>query len=152
MIGYIYALYDKDENDVIYIGQSVNPANRLKIHNSAIYYYRNDGTDDKYLVKERTYWGQFILAEVEFEEKKELYREEAFWINMFRSWGFPLKNSQLYKTFDFNLAFIKLKLCDDLYKFVLKIHNELSDNGKRKHSLSNTIFHIIREYKKLIEK
>jgi len=71
MIGYIYVLWDKNENDIFYVGASKNPYQRVKDHRTANYYYDEDLNKIKY----DNNINVSVISEIEYEEEKELRRE-----------------------------------------------------------------------------
>lgn len=92
MKGYIYCLWDKNENDIFYIGATVNPKNRLIGHRSSnIEYYINENNNYSSRKKDRNV-NMSIIDEIEFKERKELGAVEDYWIHQFMAWGFTLQN------------------------------------------------------------
>lgn len=89
MIGYIYNLSEK--NDIFYVGCTINPSKRLKIHNYKFRYYESYG-GMCYLKKNFKGVTMDIIEEIEFKEYKELFRLENYWIHQFIAWGFELTN------------------------------------------------------------
>ena len=100
MTGYIYALWNKNEDDVFYIGSSLNPKKRTKEHIAEGKFCH---LNDEYLPKYNTGLNYYILDEIEFENRTDLFIWETYWIDQFRQWGFKLKNKELYLNFHFGL-------------------------------------------------
>lgn len=97
MIGYVYCLYDKDENDIFYVGSSINPRIRLRTHNERRTDYDCMTPEIRFVIKERTTYGAHIMDEIEFTDTDELVRLEIYWIHQLRQWGFNLKNRNYYR-------------------------------------------------------
>lgn len=88
MKGYIYNLMDKD---IFYVGCTINPTERLKNHNLRFKYYETNG-GMCYLKKNFKGVSMEIIEEIEFEDYKELFKLETYWIHQFIAWGFDLIN------------------------------------------------------------
>jgi hypothetical protein len=90
---YIYCLIDPTNNDIRYVGKTVNPKNRFKYHvNPHI-------TDTN---KHKKNWinklkvnnilpEMFILDEIDCYDKEWIIYEE-YWISQMKSWGFNILN------------------------------------------------------------
>lgn len=87
---YIYTLSHPNTNEIRYIGKTVNTAKRYSAH-----------LKDK-AKSYKTYWiksllNQNLLPKLEildeFEDEKECYLAEIYWIDQFKSWGFNLVNT-----------------------------------------------------------
>lgn len=138
MIGYIYALWDKDENDIFYIGASVNIKARLLQHRLYFANHKNCQLS--------------VIADVFFDIKRELFSEEAYWINTFRSWGFDLENKDFYKNFNFNQTTMTIdfrQYDDECFEHVLLMQKKYHGKTKSKPTLPQTVRMIIKEHKKM---
>jgi predicted GIY-YIG superfamily endonuclease/predicted DNA-binding transcriptional regulator AlpA len=86
--GYIYILSYGD--DIFYVGSTMNLAVRLYHHEN------NAKTDDSLLYQYIRNIGKTpsmeCIEEVVFEKVALLRREEKYWIEQFRQWGYKLKN------------------------------------------------------------
>jgi hypothetical protein len=92
MIGYIYTLHGKTENDIFYVGATTNPKKRHYAHRVNFPYYKYDC--DVTLS---------IIEEVSGDDFYLLRRLEAYWMHQFIAWGFALVNYQLSLGFDLRL-------------------------------------------------
>lgn len=99
MIGYIYALYDKDENDIFYIGSSLNPAMRSVYHRTHDVEYIWDEKEDDYVRcrKSDNNFNFLIIDEINFSDRNQLFSMEIYWIHQFATWGFNLRNRMFYR-------------------------------------------------------
>lgn len=101
MIGYVYVLWEKDENNIFYVGATIDPRTRLVAHinSHGEYYLDEDGYYAWRTIKRPM--GMFIIEEVEFETRRTLLKCEDFWIHQFKAWGFPLENV-IYSGYSFS--------------------------------------------------
>lgn len=106
MTGYIYGLYkNNDENDIFYIGATINPSARIIAHRCTFPFYIFNSRIE--LV---------IIEEFEFENKKDLNLLEAYWIQQFVAWGFSLKNYNLHYGKDVRLIKKYIEIENGNYK------------------------------------
>jgi hypothetical protein len=89
MKGYIYSLHTKTEDEVFYVGATVNPNGRVTSHRCRYPYYKFDCRI-----------GISIIEEIEIERWDDLKMHEQYWIQQFVAWGFELQNYNLYYGFD----------------------------------------------------
>lgn len=128
MTGYIYSLDDKDENDIFYIGSSVNTKYRFSIHRNTFGY--NIITD--------------IVEQVDFEYRWQLFDIETYWIDQFRQWGFDLKNRLTYKPFR--------KATNEIIEYIQKIQlKKFPNNILTNKTFDMTLWEIVKEHKELID-
>lgn len=80
MKGYIYTLSYETENNLFYVGSSTNPKSRLQSHRTKFGYNTT----------------MSIVDDVEFINKDDLLRLEIFWNDLFKQWGFNLKNKDCH--------------------------------------------------------
>lgn len=98
MRGYIYALYENNENKIFYIGSTINLKSRLRQHNSSHMDCDPDSPNYKCIIRKRTTFKYIIIDEIDFYFRKDLAKLEIYWIWQFRAWGFILQNGTTYRT------------------------------------------------------
>ena len=96
MIGYIYALYNIETLEVLYVGSSISPKIRLRTHKSDT--KKGGSRLYQFLLESGIEFDLEIKEQIEFSSKSELLKREAFWIKNYRSEGVDLKNTILYAT------------------------------------------------------
>lgn len=82
MIGYIYKIYDNDNNKTYFGSTGMLPEARLKFHKRACKYYmegRGKFVSVYNIIKENNYTLQEV-EKVEYEEKKQLRERERYYI------------------------------------------------------------------------
>lgn len=144
---YVYALWDKNESDVFYIGVTQNPKSRLSDHR------RNAGDWNeafhRYILPIDRQINMKIIEEINYpiENIEELWNAERYWIHKFLLAGHNLINKQLYTS-------IKLKnIPEDVINYILSIHKIIFPNkkGVSQYNQQLVIFQIIREHKEFSE-
>lgn len=130
-VGYIYVLWDKNENDIFYVGSTVNPTSRLAAHKTDNRTY--DDRLNRVNIKERSF-NMSIIDEMEFQEKSELCHLEAYWYHQLIQWGFSLTNGHHTKKIKLN-PFPK-----DVYDLILNYKNEIYPNKPLSNKLLPQIF------------
>jgi len=98
MKGYIYSISELPDNNIIYIGSSIYPDERLQSHKVGARI--GDTPFYKYLSNGNINFCMDIIEEIEIDKKNELLKHEIYWIHQFIEWGFNLKNSVLYRTYN----------------------------------------------------
>ena len=83
---YIYLL-EYSMRDIIYIGSTTDPSRRLSEHSNPI-------RVGSFAIPVNNKITMTILEEV---DRRLRYEREGFYIDLFKSWGFKLKNSDLLK-------------------------------------------------------
>lgn len=144
MTGYIYVMWDKDENDIFYVGSTINPRQRMKQHNFRVTVPRSSMP-----IKAATFYGHSIIEEVDFEYREELLKIEIYWIHQFSAWGYNIKNKLKYKHFDFSSKIVYLDIEWDLYNFILEEAENLSEQTGRAWGVERTIVKLIKDMQKI---
>tara|TARA_R110000765_G_C18548696_1_gene561962 strand:- start:14 stop:472 length:459 start_codon:yes stop_codon:yes gene_type:complete len=75
MKGYIYKIFDKDDNNLVYYGSSTN-----KCFIDRIGQHRRQQNTTSSIIINRNNYGYEKVEEIEFEDKQELYRRERYYI------------------------------------------------------------------------
>jgi predicted GIY-YIG superfamily endonuclease len=89
---YIYMLVNPTNQEVFYVGSTLNPRARQDNHSSVS--SRNNKRDQ--YVKNMTCKPELvIIEEVEAFTHSNVRDIEGFWIWQFKTWGFPMCNSYL---------------------------------------------------------
>lgn len=96
MKGYVYSISEKITNNILYIGSSICPENRLQSHK--VEAKRGSSPFYEYLLTNKIEFYMEIIEEIEIQNKSELLSYEIYWIHQFKEWGFQLKNSIFYKS------------------------------------------------------
>lgn len=94
MKGYVYAIGSKHEDNIYYIGSSLNPKIRLTQHKAESKVFEWDEVIQLYK-KPSVDKSEFILSiidEIYFSSRKELLDLEVYWIHQFYAWGFNIIN------------------------------------------------------------
>jgi len=86
---------NNDENDIFYIGSTVNPKTRILGHTVDIPYNVYNCRIE-----------MSILEEVEIDTRRELFKLEWYWIQQFVAWGFKLTNYNLH--YSVNVRLLKM--------------------------------------------
>lgn len=96
---YIYTLSNPKNNEVFYVGITVNPEQRQYAHECEAKYYIHFDYKFKMIPNRVSYYSTHqilplfeILDVVQTENKKEAEGVEEYWIQQCMSWGFPLTN------------------------------------------------------------
>lgn len=93
---FIYTLTDPNTKKIFYVGVTTNPKIRSQAHKYVLA-AKKLGLEEShnprldYILKNNIVPAFEILESAGFD-KQEAFRIEAFWIWMFRSWGFDLVN------------------------------------------------------------
>lgn len=95
MTGYIYFLQEKDTNNIFYVGSTLYPDTRKVAHRSSSKV--SDSPLYQYIKSSILDFTLNIIEEIEIESKRELLEVEIYWIHQFKTWGFNVKNSVLYR-------------------------------------------------------
>lgn len=137
MIGYIYTLHwDNNENDIFYVGATINPKGRENGHRTTYPFY---GTGSRPTL--------LVVEEITFQVKTELFEIERYWIQQFRAWGYNLINLQL--GYGFNLQHrllmreIERECMEELRKKIDIFPPALDKNTSKK------LIYALENYKKL---
>jgi predicted GIY-YIG superfamily endonuclease len=98
MVYKVYSLKCPFDNEIKYIGISINPELRLISHIN-----EPQGTNEKALWTLKCFLYDKhpiveIIEEIETDNKSEAYELERYWIEQFKQWGFNLLNGVYYKT------------------------------------------------------
>lgn len=88
--GIVYALYGRNQNDILYIGSTCNMYARYYQHLRC--FDKNHEPIYKHLKAHGYGINMTTIEEFHNIQIKELRREEEYWIDQFRQWGFPIKN------------------------------------------------------------
>lgn len=95
MIGYIYAIWNTNEEDIFYVGSSVCPQKRIKAHIFDNKYF--DDNTNKHIPIDDTKFNLLIIDEISFIKRGELLDLEAYWIRKLKQLGYNLKNIMVYE-------------------------------------------------------
>ncbi len=75
MKGYIYKIFDKEDNNLVYYGSSTN-----KCFIDRIGQHRRQNNTTSSIIINRNNYGYEKVEEIEFEDKQELYKRERYYI------------------------------------------------------------------------
>lgn len=147
MKGYIYSIWDNNEEDIFYIGASTCPKTRLKQH---INENRKKNKEDK------KKFNLSILEEVDFLKRSELEDREIFWLLHYSKKDKPLTNKIFYKK---RLAGGVLKykykpprIPPELEMHILQIQSDMKIKKlSGMISMKAAIIQIIKEHKEIYE-
>jgi hypothetical protein len=147
MTGYVYALWEGNENNVTYIGSSIDPKSRAKQHEALNTARVKAEEEITHLSPHFKRYKYFIIEQVEFEERGTLLDAEVYWIHQFIEWGFKLQNGELYKHYRYGTITVGIGYMPvDVYK-IIQLHRP----HKRKQDFLNAMYSFIRDQHKELQ-
>lgn len=142
--GYVYALWNKDESDVFYIGATQTPHARLLQHRQKAKVL--DLTLYRKVLPEGVSINMTIIEEIKYpiEKREWLNNLERYWISKYLLDGYKLKNKQLYTSVELT------DIPNDVMEYILKTHKELFKNKiTSRKRLEQTVIYLLTESMKL---